>query len=191
MQEGNKKFDMIMSNLRDGALSNIGKRTLQMLAQRHQQGDTKWATLARDTMGTDAEAVIAVLDMEQAAIEDGLGLEVTATSGTVNKEVNKQNLIGLAQFYGQAGAQLIQLQQLTGDQQAMAQTANGLYAGGLELMKRLFEAFEIQNPERYLPPTPQQGQQQGQQGAPQQGPGGLPQQGGLGPQQLGQLLGLG
>jgi hypothetical protein len=193
LQEGNKKFDMIMGNLRSGALANIGKRTLQMIAQRHQQGATKWEQLARDTLGeTDAEAVIAVLNMEQAAIEEGFGIDVTATSGQVNREVQKQNLVGLAQFYGQAGAQLLQLVQMIGDQNLVMQTALGIYSGGRELMMRLLEAYEIQNPERYVPPPLSQ-EQQAQAGAGLQ-PGLQsqfpPQAGGIDPQ-IAQLLGIG
>jgi len=195
LQEGNKKFDMIMGNLRSGALANIGKRTLQMIAQRHQQGSTRWEKLARDTLGDDADAVVQVLSLEQAAIEEGFGIDVTATSGQVNREVQKQNLVGLAQFYAQAGAQLIQLVQMIGDQQLMMRTALGIYSGGRELMMRLLEAYEIQNPERYVPPPlgPEMQQQAGMGAQPQirtQFPPGAPGAG-ISPEQLGALLGIG
>lgn len=195
LQEGNKKFDMIMGNLRSGALANIGKRTLQMIAQRHQQGSTRWEQLARDTLGDDADAVVQVLSLEQAAIEEGFGIDVTATSGQVNREVQKQNLVGLAQFYAQAGAQLIQLVQMIGDQQLMMRTALGIYSGGRELMMRLLEAYEIQNPERYVPPPlgPEMQQQAGMGAQPQirtQFPPGAPGAG-ISPEQLGALLGIG
>jgi len=165
LREGNKKFDMVLGNLRMGALGTIGKRQLQMIAQRHQSGDTKWAQLALDTLGEeDGAKVIRVLDMPVSVLEEGLGIEVTATSGQVNKEVEKQSLIGLAQFMGQAGPQLIQAAQLIGDQQLMVTTATALYNGGIELLKRLLEAFDIQNPSRYLPPIIGADQQAGVNG---------------------------
>lgn len=191
LREGNKKFDMVLGNLRSGALGTIGKRQLQMLAQRHQSGDTKWAQLAIDTLGQeDGQKIIRVLDMPVSVLEEGLGIEVTATSGQVNKEVEKQSLIGLAQFMGQAGPQLIQAAQLIGDQQLMQTTATALYNGGVELLKRLLEAFDIQNPSRYLPPPFQPGQQgvNGQQAPLSAVP---PQQGQDQQAILSQLLGLG
>ena len=197
LAEGNKKFDMILSNMRTGAMANIGKRVIQMIAQRHQQGSPQWAQLATRKLGAeDAAAVISILDDPAATIEEGLGFEITTTSSQVNKEVEKQNMIGLGQFYGQSAAQLIQAAQMTQDQQLMVSTAMGFYSGGIELMKRIFEAYDIQNPERYLPQQPQQGQQQQGQQQPAVQPG--PMGGRFGPSpfaagapQLGALLGLG
>jgi len=195
LREGNKKFDMIMGNMRAGALANIGKRVFQMIAQRHQGGDSKWAALAREKLGEeDAAKVISALDEPMVVLEDGLGFEMTATSGQVNKEVEKQSLIGLAQFLAQAYPQMNQAAQLMGDQQLAAQTAVSTFNGGREVLMRLLEAFDIQNPERYLPPAA--GQQGGAQpGAPGEvpqsnlgGPGG-PQP--LGADQLGALIGIG
>jgi hypothetical protein len=177
LNEGNKKFDMILGNLRNGALASIGKRTLQMVAQRHQSGDPKWAQLATDMLGDDAQAVISVLDLDTTTIDEGLGIEVTSTSSQVNKEVEKQNLIGLMQFMSTAYPQLIQAAQMIGDQNLMIQAASASYFGGSELLKRLLEAFDIQNPERYLPPTGNAGQPQN--GGQQLGGGQAPQLGGL------------
>jgi hypothetical protein len=169
MQEGAKKFDMILANLRTGAIANIGKRTLQMVAQRHQSGSTKWAELAYRTLGEeDGAKVVAVLSLPQTVLEEGLGIEVTATSSQVNREVEKQNLIGLAQIMQQSYAGLIQVAQLLGDQNLMGQAALASYNGGIEFLTRLLESFEIQNPERYLP------EQIGNGGAPGVGaPGGM------------------
>jgi hypothetical protein len=190
LNEGNKKFDMILGNIRTSGLANIGKRTLQMIAQRHQSGDTKWATLAKRMMGDDAAAVIEVLDLPVTALEEGLGIEVTTTSSQVNKETEKQQLLGLIQIMATSYEGLVQIAQATGDQQLFQNTLMAAYTGGTELLKRLLEAHNIQNPERYLPQSgqgngaaaPQLPQQQGF-GQPQAGPA-------IAPQQTGSIFGL-
>jgi hypothetical protein len=140
----------------------------------------------------DGSQVISILDLPVAALEEGLGVEVTTTSSQVNKETEKQQLLGLIQIMTQSYGGLIQIGQLMaemGDPSLIAPTAMAAYTGGTELLKRLLEAHNIQNPERYLPQQPQQGNGPA---APQ-----IPQQGfqqpqpALGPQQLGPLFGLG
>ena len=197
LQEGNKKFDMILGNLRMGALAHIGKRIFQMIAQRHQQGDKQWARLATDMLGEDdGRKVIEVLELPVSVLETGLGIEVTATSGQVNKEVQKQSMVALAQFLAQAYPQMVQAATIMGDNKLAAAASVATYNGGVEVLRRLLEAFEIQNPERYLPPpageeTQQAAQQQLDIQSQLGGPLGPQGGGGTGGQPLGAVLGLG
>ncbi len=166
-----------------------------MVAQRHQSGSTKWAELAYRTLGEeDGAKVVDVLSLPQTALEEGLGIEVTATSSQVNKEVEKQNLIGLAQIMQQSYAGLIQVAQLLGDQNLMAQAALASYNGGIEFLTRLLESFDIQNPDRYLPTQVGPADQMGGQGLQMQsrfgGPFGPAPAAGAG-DLLGPIIGVG
>jgi hypothetical protein len=85
----------------------------------------------------------------------------------------------------------------------LAQTLQAAYNGNNEMMTRLLETFDVQNPEDYLPQTQTQTQMAapGQPAQPGMAPGGIPAAplGGTagpsplaqGPGQIAQLLGLG
>lgn len=163
MGESNKRFDMIMANLRDGALSNIGLGIMQHLIQ-ISKDDPRYIALAIQALGQEDGAKVAeVLQGGVHDIETTFGVSVTATSSKVNKEIDKQNLIGLAQFMGQLYPQQLQYAQALVQMQAappdiIAGTLQAAFNGTSELQRRLIEAYDIQNPEQYLPPpaAPQQ-----------------------------------
>lgn len=155
LREGNKKFDMILSNLREGALAQIGSRLLQNLVQ-ISRIDSRYKALALQVLGEqDAQKIFEVLDSDASEIEEQFGVTVTATSSLVNKEAEKQSFIALTQFVAQMYPMLVQesqaIAQLTGDPTIFIQTVQASYGGKIELMKRLLESFDIQNPDAYLP----------------------------------------
>ena len=197
LNEGNKRFDMILSNLREGALKDVGKMVLQNLIQ-ITKDDKRWVAEAIEVLGEqDGIRVAQILDGNLSSLERNFGVSVTATSSKVNKEVQKQNLIFLAQMMGQMYPQQIQYAQALGDQQLMAQTVVAAYTGLVELQKRILEAHDIQNVDAYIPTVapgttgPSLGQPGPAQAAPlglggTAGPGPFAQ----GPNQIGALLGL-
>ena len=169
LSEGNKRPDMILGNLRDGALANIGQRMLQNLIQ-ISKDDPRYIALAMQALGPeDGSKVAAVLQGPVQDIESNFGVAVTATSSKVNKEIDKQNLIQLAQYIAQSKPQQLQYAQaLVQMQMAQPQLlAEVLQAGlnsSIEFERRLLEAYDVQNPEQYSPAPvaaqPQMGMQQ-------------------------------
>jgi hypothetical protein len=210
LREGNKRFDMILSNFRD-VWGEIGLRLLQLMAQFYREDEQRWGVWFIQTLGEkDAAAVIEVLAGKVHGIETSFGITVTATSAQVNKEVEKQSYIGLMQILSQIGMQLIQLAQVIEQMpegSPSREAAIALFTGGVELTNQLLQRFDIQNPDQYLGnleaishalAAQSQGQNPAtaglQQGGMMQG-GGVPMMppgagGMISPQQLGGGLGL-
>jgi hypothetical protein len=116
--------------------------------------------------------------MEDAAL--GVGVSITATSGSTNKETEKQGFTALLQLAASLYPQFIQAVQLAsstpgtpvGD--VALQSAKGLQ----ELFQRLLEQYDVRNPEAILPLTDQALATAEQSMAAQPGMGGMPAPGG-------------
>lgn len=197
LQEGNKRFDMILSAFRD-VQSQIGVEVLQNLMQHTIEDPLKWETFFVSAVGQDdAQLLQEVLSEGVFEAEETFGINVSATSAQANKEVEKQSFIGLMQTVAQIYAQLTETALLMSQLQdpVVLATAQAAYTAGTELLKRLLERFDIQNPSEFLPDLKQIQQQQQQT---QQGMGGQQQPQNaqqippqiLGPDQLGQTFGF-
>ena len=200
LQESNQRFDMILANMREPGMNNLGIRTLQNLVQ-ISKDDPRWISQAMLWLGeVDGAKVVEILQGPVHKVESDFGVSVSATSSKANKEVEKQNLIFLSQLMQTIYPQLMQFAQAIepiqpGTTQAVVMSA---FQGTVELQKRLLEAHDIQNPEEYVPALPEQQIPQpgigGGQPQQQLGPGAPPGGGAAGPllpPQLGQILGLG
>lgn len=201
LQEGNKRFDMILSGFRD-VHSEIGMEVLQNLVQYTKDDPLRWETFFLQSLGQeDGMLMMQALNSSMASLEESFGVGVSATSAQTNKEVEKQSFMGLLQVVGQIYAQLTQTAMLMVQvpHPLVQQTAASSYVAGVELLKRLLERFDIQNTAEYIPNLMVL-QQMGALGAGSMGaammgqqPGmGMPGAGGMmGPQQLGILGGAG
>jgi len=153
LREGNKRFDMIHSNMRD-IHSEMGLRMLQNVAQRASEDQVQWANFFINTIGReDAEKVMGILlTNDVAEIEEAFGIGVTATSAQVNKEVEKQGFIGMLQITQQIYQALVQTAMLMAQvpDPVVQETAKAAYASGVEMLARLFERFDVQNPRDHL-----------------------------------------
>lgn len=198
LQEGNKRFDMILSGFRD-VHSEMGMEVLQNLVQYTKDDPLRWESFFMQSLGPeDGMMMMNVLNMSMASIEESFGVSVTATAAQTNKEVEKQSFMGLLQIVGQIYAQLTQTAMLMVQvpHPLVQQTAASSYVAGVELLKRLLERFDIQNPSEYIPNLMVL-QQMGALGAGSMGQQMMAQQMGMGggaqmgPQQLGILGGAG
>ena len=195
---------MVMANLRDGVFNDIGQRVVQNLIQ-ISKDDPRYVALAYQALGEKDGALVAqILQGPVHDIEEKLGINVTATSSIINKEAEKQNLIALAQMAAQFYPQMLQYSQGMAQidpQNGPAMMASALQAGftgSTELMKRILETFDIQNPDIYLPQSPADAQGGAAQGTPQTGATAQALGGAFGPSPLAQgidpmmaLLGMG
>jgi len=201
LREGNKRFDMIVSNMRE-PFNEMGRELMLNLAQFCPEDPITWERYFRATLGDEQAAEFQdVLEEIRSGGDETIeqfGIHVQAQSGAANKEIEKQSFVGMLQLMSQIYPQILQTAQLVGDPALAPDTALSAYKGGVELLTRLLERFDIQNPEQYLPniqaiSAVQEQQQAGGPGAPAQQPLGGP--GGAGPfaqapGQVGQLLGL-
>lgn len=159
LQEGNTRFDMSIQDARLSGLNHVGLQILQLLQQQvgnkvNNPGGDKYITMAGMVLGQpEGQYVAQALQLPFESIETGIGVQLTATSGTANKELVKQNQLALLQLYAQLGPQFIQLAQLIEQQPgtATAQVAMELFRGGSEFMHRLLEQFDVRNAEDLIP----------------------------------------
>jgi hypothetical protein len=201
LQEGKNRHQEIMASMRE-PFGRMGVQIVQLLAQYYTSDPDRWNSYFNSTLGqTDAAKVIQILSQPVNIIGDTFGIIPTATSAAANKEADKQQFVGVLQLVSQIYPQLVQTAMLI--EQApqgsiAAQTALSAYTGGVELLKRLLERFDIQNPEQYVPNLQALQQAGGMQAQPPQHPQLSPLGGYFGPgpfqggaqQQLGRLLGI-
>ena len=159
LQEGNTRFDMSIKDLRQGGLSEVGLRVLQNL-----QFQTKnftnnpfaqaYLATAQQVLGEPEgqEAVRAITGGFPAEpIQNGIGVQLTATSGLSNKELQKQSNLALLQLGSQMGEQFINLAALIQQGGLVGEVATKLFSGGTELLLRTLEQFDVRNPEEIVP----------------------------------------
>ncbi len=95
LAEGNKKFDLVLKNCRKW----LGELGTDALANYQQFGDNNrfWAK-----MGPERGQIIQqVLSMPPQLVRDGAIVEVTVTDSLSNKEIQQQQIMGLAASLGQ------------------------------------------------------------------------------------------
>lgn len=174
LQEGNRRPDLTTKNMRD-ALASVGLKVIQLCQQFMTSvsdvGGKALLQLAVQTLGTPEGGFAAdKLTMPAENAEFGVGVSLSATSGTQNKEVAKQNYLSLLQLAGQLSPQFIQLMQVAVQAQGspVGQIALNAVQGMGELYEQLLRQYDIRDTEEINPvPTPgQQAQAQAQPGQP-------------------------
>ncbi len=159
LQEGNTRLDLSIKDLRESGLSEVGLRILQNLQDQandpvNNPGANDYVTLAPMILGEPEGGFVAeALQIPDESIELGVGVQLTATSGTSNKELMRQSNLALIQIVTQLAPGFIQLAQIASDSQGspVAEVATQLFRGGAELLTRLLEQFDVRNPEEIVP----------------------------------------
>ena len=163
LQEGNTRFDMSIKDLRQGGLSEVGLRVLQNLQFQTRNFTNNpfaqaYLATAQQVLGEPEgqEAVRAITGqggpgLPAEPIQNGIGVQLTATSGLSNKELQKQSNLALLQLGSQMGEQFIQLAGLIQQGGLVGEVAQKLFAGGTELLLRTLEQFDVRNPEEIVP----------------------------------------
>lgn len=158
LQEGKRRPDLTIKDLRYQGLSNVGLKVLQVLQQQIAQpasdANGLWLGWAVDLLGLpEGKAVADKLKTPAENVAFGLGVTLTATSSTSNKEVEKQSLTALMQLAGSVAQQLIQFQQLALTMPPLAPTCIAANNGLLELFTRLLEQYDVRNIDEIIPTT--------------------------------------
>lgn len=161
LQEGNRRFDLTLKEVR-ACLDEVGLRVLQNLQQflstpqQNPVGPVQLVMIVQTLGQPEGSYVVQKLTMPLEDVESGLGVNVTATSGSANKELEKQAWLALAQVNAQFGQQYLALAQIIGNPalQIMSpvtvSTAAQVFKGTSEIQRRLLEQFDIRNPEDIL-----------------------------------------
>ena len=147
IQEGNRRFDLNVRDMRH-ALSKLGKHVLQLNQQFRPRG------LAYFVQGEAGRLTEMTLDLPQAYIEHRLGVELTASTATINREVEKQGLIALMQLQQQFGQELLSYAQIVGNPQlpgGLRETAMHVAEARAALMQKVLHAFDQKDAETLIP----------------------------------------
>jgi len=160
LEEGARRPDLTLKDLRK-CLSEVGIRVIQLIQQHAQPGakadGEKFLTASMSVLGDEAGmAVITKLGLPLQAAEYGIGVNLTATSATANKEVAKQSFMGLLQLQMQVAPAMTQLimQAIQAWGTPVGQVALDSAQGLAYTMKRLFEQFDIRNLNELVPTLP-------------------------------------
>jgi len=147
IQEGNRRFDLNVRDVRQ-CLGLVGKKVLLLNAQFRPQG------MAYFVKGSDGALVEKALDLPDDFIADGIGIELTASTATINREIEKQ---GLMAMMGQLTQYYQQLLQITGVAMSpttpppVAQMALEMAEGARYLMSMIVQTYEIRAVDTLLP----------------------------------------
>lgn len=158
LQEGKRRPDLTIKDMRYEGLSAVGLKILQLSQQfigsAQDVGGQNLLHLAVESLGMPeghAAAEKLMTPLEDAAL--GVGVSITATSGSANKEVERQGYLALLQLSGQVSQQVLQFMQI-----AMTMPGTPLAAEAMqsiralkELEARALEQYDITNPEEILP----------------------------------------
>jgi hypothetical protein len=160
LEEGARRPDLTLKDLRR-CLSEVGLRVIQLVQQHAQPSinadGEKLLAASLSVLGDEAGmAVVQKLGMPLQSVEYGLGVGLTATSATANKEVAKQAFMGLIQLQMQTAPVMTQLimQAMQAWGTPVGQVALDSAQGLAFTMKRLFEQFDIRNLNEVVPTIP-------------------------------------
>ena len=160
LEEGARRPDLTLKDLRK-CLSEVGLRVIQLIQQHAQPGQNadgeRILAASMSVLGDEGgTTVISKLGLPLQGAEYGLGVNLTATSATANKEVAKQAFMGLLQLQMQTAPALTQLimqaTQMWGT--PVGQVALDSAQGIAYTMKRLFEQFDIRDLNEVVPTLP-------------------------------------
>lgn len=155
LAESNTLFDLSVKDERKEGLSRVGLQVLQLIQQmegRPEMGG-EYIQLAAMVLGENGQFVAEALQLPFEDIAVGIGVELTATSGSSNKAMEQQKLMGLLQLGSQLAPAIIQFTQLAEQAQGSATgaTALGAAQGLIELYRRLLEQHDIRGINDILP----------------------------------------
>jgi hypothetical protein len=149
IQEGNRRFDLNVRDVRD-CLGSVGKKLLLLNAQFRPTG------MAYFVKGADGELVENVLNLPDEFIADGIGMELTASTATINREIEKQGLLAMMGTLTQYYQQLIQIGGIAMNPQTpppIQQMAIQMADGARYLMSMIVQTYEIRAVDTLLPPS--------------------------------------
>lgn len=136
LAEGNKKFDMVLKNVRRW----YGLVGQDVLANFQQFGDQDRHWLVLDKHGKHVEEV---LRMPQQMVMQGAIVELTVTDSITNRQVEQQQWMGLFQIITNYYQQVIQLSMILQNPEITARLAERALSASDFAAKRLFESFAI------------------------------------------------
>ena len=149
IQEGNRRFDLNVRDVRE-CLGQVGKKLLLLNAQFRPSG------MAYFVKGQDGQLVENVFNLPDEFVADGIGMELTASTATINREIEKQGLLAMMGTLTQYYQQLLQISGVAMNPQTpppVQQMALQMADGARYLMAMIVQTYEIRAVDTLLPPS--------------------------------------
>ena len=143
IQEGKQKFDYTYANIRN-FLSELVLDTTCVLQQ---FGPKNLAYFDHAEGGAEVRSFF---QMPAESIRDSLLIEVGISTQQQNKIIDRQNWVQVSQILTGYFQGLIQLAEVTGDQQLMQVIAKKGMMGATEAVKQILESFDTRNIDRII-----------------------------------------
>ena len=199
LAEGKRRPDLTIRDMRYAGVGVLGLRMIQYLQQYATSpmkiDGQQWLTIATETLGMpEGNFVAEKLATPAESAEMGLGVSISAVSGTANKELEKQNLQSLLALHAQLAPQFLQLVQVAVQMQGspVGAVALELADGQSKLYRRLLEQHDFRDPDQISPEiSSAAGAGAGSPPGIDQGGGGFPPAAGPGPGMAGVPEGAG
>ena len=147
IQEGNRRFDLNVRDIRD-VLSFVGQRTLELNQMFRPKG------AAFFVQGADGRYTEQALDLPAEFSISKLAVELTASTATINREVEKQSLIALMGITGQYYERLTQAAMVLANPQIPGEIKELIVKesqGAKLLMDRIVQAFDVKSIDVIVP----------------------------------------
>lgn len=147
LQEGNRRFDLNVRDIRD-ALSSVGRFVLELNHQFRPKG------YAYFVQGQDGMLTEQMLELPREFIASRLAIELTASTATVNREIERQGYISLLGLLTQYYDRTLQMGSLLANPNVPPELkAMGakMAEGGRYVMQRLLQTFDVKNIDAVIP----------------------------------------
>jgi len=168
IQEGNRRFDLNVRDIRESG-SEIGKRVLELNQRFRPKGASYWVE------GEDGKFVEGVLDLPPEFSASKLAVELTASTATINKETEKQGLIGFLGVVTQYYERLTQLAMIVYNPQVPGEVKElmvRMSQGAKHVVDKIAQDFDFRNIDLVVPALLREESNREIGGDPQRGPTG-------------------
>lgn len=148
IQEGNRRFDLNVRDLRD-SLGDAGRLILQLNQQFRPEGTAFYVQGAEKGQFTEQ-----LLDMPQEYIAHKLGVELSASTATINRQVEQQGLtalMGLLMQHMQAGQQAAMMLANPQAPAELKEFTTKAMQGVSEIVKRITQTNDMRDLDMLVP----------------------------------------
>jgi len=148
LQEGNRRFDLNVRDIRD-SLSEVGRLVLELNHQHRPEG------FAFFVQGPDGQLTEQVLRLPKEFLASRMAVELTASTATINRDIERQGLMTLLGTLVQYYERTLQIGTLIVNPQVpveLKQMAATMAEGGRRVMERLVQTFNVKDIDAVLPP---------------------------------------
>ena len=147
LQEGNRRFDLNVRDIRD-ALSQVGRLVLELNHQHRPEGFPFFV------QGADGQLTEQILRLPEEFLASRMAVELTASTATINRDVERQGLITLLGVLTQYYERTLQIGTLLVNPQVpseLKELGARMAEGGRIIMERLVQSFNVKDIDAVLP----------------------------------------